>query len=111
MEPGRVMSGVLIASCRLYNFLLGLYPPSLRTRFGEEMAGVFEQQIQSEWQERGFAGLARVWWCVGREILQSALPSRLMRAALSIPVAALLSSCALFLFFFWITGIAQRCVK
>jgi hypothetical protein len=105
------MPEILLLSCRLYRWLLVLYPPALRSRFGEDMADAFEQQIWDEWKAGKFSGIARVWSCAAEELIRIALPSRLGQGTIRVPVLSLLSSLALFLLFFWAVAPPVHCAK
>jgi hypothetical protein len=69
------MSAVLRMSYRLYGWLLVLHPLALRSRYGQEMTDVFEQQIWEAWQLDSF----RVSRAFGPARLKSSfwLPCRL----------------------------------
>jgi len=97
-------------SCYLYGYLLMLYPASLRQEFGNEMLGVFADQIGNGCQRKGVAGLWRPWSSVAVEIVQL-IPSRVDGVRLAIPAASILTSSALFLLFTWLAGIAVPCHK
>jgi hypothetical protein len=95
------MTAILRLSCRLYGWLLVLYPSRLRSRFGEEMTDVFEQQIREAWQLNLFPGVARVWSSAAEELLLVALPARFTPALLRICAISLLSTVAVFYFVLW----------
>lgn len=95
------MPAILYLSCRLYRWMLALYPPALRSRFGNEMADVFSQQISEAWQFHRFPGFARVWSCALEEFVLVALPARLNPALLRIGAISLLSTIAVFYFVLW----------
>jgi hypothetical protein len=95
------MTAILRLSCRLYGWLLVLYPFALRSRFGEEMAEVFEQQIQDAWRIDRFPGLARVWSSAAEEFILVALPARFNGELLRICAISLLSTVAVFYFVLW----------
>jgi hypothetical protein len=96
---------VLHLSCRLYRLLLMSYPSALRARFGQEMAGVFEEQIEEAWQRGKFRGVAGVWSCALEELVLVALPawlpSWLNPGLLRIGAISLLSTIAVFYFVLW----------
>ena len=92
---------VLYLSCRLYRLLLIAYPSALRTRFGQEMAGVFEEQIEEAWQRGKLRGVAGVWSCALEELVLVALPSWLNPGLLRIGAISLLSTIAVFYFVLW----------
>jgi hypothetical protein len=95
------MTTILNLSCRLYGWLLVLYPSRLRSRFGEEMTDVFEQQILEAWRIDRFSGVARVWSSAAEELLLVALPARFNPALLRICAISLLSTVAVFYFVLW----------
>jgi hypothetical protein len=95
------MTAILRLSCRLYGWLLLLYPSTLRGRFGKEMVDVFEQQIHDAWQLHRFPGLARVWSSAAEELILVALPARFNPALLRICAISLLSTIAVFYFVLW----------
>jgi hypothetical protein len=95
------MTAILRLSCRLYRCSLYLYPFALRSRFGNEMADVFEQQIQEAWRINRFPGIARVWSCATEELILVALPARFNPALLRICAISLLSTVAVFYLVLW----------
>jgi hypothetical protein len=95
------MPVLLRMSCRLYAWMLALYPLALRTRFGNEMADVFEQQIRDAWQCHRFTGVARVWSSAAEELILVALPARLNPGMLRFGAISLLSTMAVFYFVLW----------
>ena len=95
------MTAVLRMSCRLFGWILLLYPPTIRSQFGQEMGGVFEKQISEAWQLNRFPGIARVWSCAAEELILVALPARLNPATLRIGAVSLLSTLAVFYLVLW----------
>ena len=95
------MIAVLRVSCRLFEWMLVLYPPALRSQFGREMVDVFKQQISDAWQLGGFPGVARVWSCAAEELLLVALPARFNLSTLRICTVSLLTTLAVFYFVLW----------
>jgi hypothetical protein len=95
------MIPVLHISCRLYGWMLVLYPPALRSRFHQEMVDVFEQQISQAWQRGQFRGVAVVWSCALEELVLVALPARLNPALLRIGAISLVGTMAVFYFVLW----------
>ncbi len=95
------MIAVLRVSCRLFEWMLVLYPPALRSQFGQEMMDVFEQQISEAWQLNRFPGIALVWSCAAEELIMVALPARLNPATLRTGAVSLLSTLAVFYFVLW----------
>lgn len=102
------MNPVLRLSLKLYRGLIHLYPVGLQSRFGSEMADVFEQQLLGAWGERGAAGIGRVWCCVVAEVATGAAIPAFAQAAI-IPAASILASFGLFLVFIWAAGFAIPC--
>jgi hypothetical protein len=95
------MPAALRATCRLYGWMLLLYPLTLRSRFGPEMSDVFAQQLRDAWQLHGFSGLAKVWSCAAEELILVALPARFNPGILRIGAISLLSTLAVFYFVLW----------
>lgn len=95
------MPAILYISCRLYGWMLVLYPPALRSRFGQDMADVFEQQISEAWQRGQFRGVAAVWSCALEELVLVALPAWLNPGILRTCAISLLSTMAVFYFVLW----------
>ncbi len=89
------------ASTRLYGALLWLYPREFRLRFGGEMTQVFADQMAEARQERGVAGVLRIWREAVAELFTVALPSQLASMMLIVPVLSFLGALALFLAVFW----------
>jgi len=89
------------ASCRLYGWMLLLYPFHLRSRYGPEMSDVFAQQLRDAWQLHGLSGVAQVWSCAAEELILVALPARFNPGILRISAISLLSSLAVFYFVLW----------
>jgi hypothetical protein len=85
------------ASSRTYSVLLTLYPLELRRQFAQEMAEVFDQQLQGAWEESGLKGLLRVWACAIGELLFVALPAQLAQPIFVVPTLSLISNSILFL--------------
>jgi hypothetical protein len=46
---------------RIYRWLLGLYPPAFRARYGDEMVQLFSDQLRDARRGRARTGIARVW--------------------------------------------------
>ena len=107
----RSRATALNMSCRLYSLVMPLYPGTLRRQFGADMADVFEQQIRGECARHGFAGLARVWFDIVSDVIQSSLPEEINWQRALVPVLSLLSSFALFALFFAANGLAKHCIK
>jgi hypothetical protein len=107
----RALTTVLHISCRAYSLLLPLYPSTLRCQFGSDMIDVFEQQMRGECEQRGFAGLARVWFGIALDMVQSSLPGEINWQSALVPVLSLVGSFALFALFFVANGLAKSCIK
>jgi hypothetical protein len=75
------------------------------------MVDVFEQEMRGECEQRGFAGVARVWFHTSLDVIQNALPSEIDWQSALIPVLSLLGSFALFALFFAANGLAKHCIK
>jgi hypothetical protein len=95
------MTAVLRVSCQLFEWLLVLYPPALRSQFEREMVDVFEQQISEAWQLGRFPAVARVWSCAAEELLLVAIPARFNLPTLRICTVSLLTTLAIFYFVLW----------
>jgi hypothetical protein len=95
------MSAVLRASCRLYSWILLLYPFALRSRFGPDMSDVFAQQLHHAWRSDGFSGAAQVWSCAAEELVLVALPARLNPGIIGIGAISVSSTLAVFHFVLW----------
>jgi hypothetical protein len=93
------MATTLRFSRRIYSGVLLLYPVALRRQFGDEMIEVFADQMQDAKLNDGWIGLARVWCCVARETLCTAVTSHLQIVGISL--AAGLSALGLMCTFFW----------
>jgi hypothetical protein len=102
------MNTILRLSLELYRGLIHLYPANLQRRFGPEMVDVFEQQLLAASDQRGAAGIGRVWCSVIVEVATGAAIPALAEAAF-IPVASIAASFALFLVFVWAGGFAKPC--
>ncbi|HLK22079.1 MAG TPA: hypothetical protein VKT81_24190 [Bryobacteraceae bacterium] len=95
------MPVLLRASCRFYGWILLLYPFALRRRFGQEMAEVFQQQIQDALRHAGWRGVAQAWTCAVEEAILVAIPARLDPGVLGVGALSLLSTVAIFYFVLW----------
>jgi len=99
------------ASCRIYRVILSAYPLRLRAEFGPDMLYVFEQQLLDARSDGGLRRIIRVWARAIGETARIFVEERLSPAPFSIAFVSVMSSTALFLFFFWAAGFANRCVK
>lgn len=61
----------LEGSERIYRFLLWLYPPGFRLRFGPEMAQVFRDIYPHGLQNVGFATRLAFWLCTVNDLVRS----------------------------------------
>jgi hypothetical protein len=99
------------ASCRIYRVILHAYPSRLRAEFGEDMLALFEQQLLDARRSGGPIEVCRTWLrtlCEAAHLIAVPFPAP---ASCGIAVTSLLSSSALFLLFFWVTGLARHCAK
>jgi hypothetical protein len=103
------MSAVVKQSREIYRLLIKLYPSTLQRQFAAEMLDVFEEQLADAWSEKGVSGFARVWGCVMAEVLNGPAAQGVLKTVFGVPGASLLSSSALFLLFFWASGLANVC--
>jgi len=81
-------------STRLYATLLPLYPPDLRRDFGDEMAGLFAEDLADAWQTAGASGAIRVWFSTALEFARIAVPGLLQIPAVAVPLLSFLLSAA-----------------
>jgi hypothetical protein len=72
----------------MYEMLLAIYPPDLRSEFGEAMAGAFSEQLEAR------TGAISAWGDVAVDLVRVALPYRLGEAF--VPVMTLVGSSVLF---------------
>lgn len=84
-------------SCGLYKMLLFAYPRQFRVRFKSEMVSTFSDLIRGEWEQKGVAGVARVWRSALGEVFSVAVPLHLQSPIVIRISLALLSSLALFM--------------
>jgi hypothetical protein len=61
-----------------YRALLWFYPPDLRRKYGNEMADIFEQLLQTEWTRRGARGVAATGCRAIGELFTIAVPRQLL---------------------------------
>ena len=107
----RAHAVALHTSCRLYHFVMPLYPAALRREFAADMKDVFELQIRGECEQHGFAGVARVWLGIMRDVIQSSLPDEIEWRHVLVPVLSIAGSFVLFALFFATNGLAKSCIK
>jgi hypothetical protein len=60
-----------------YRALLRLYPAKLRLAYGNEMADVFNQVLQTEWRRRGMRGVIAAAFDALTEFFLVAVPGHL----------------------------------
>ncbi len=81
------------SSALIYRGILSIYPSDLRYRFGDEMAGVFtddlEDALLDAHRTHRLAPVARVWWNALSEVLGIAISGRLANEALLAPAVSL----------------------
>ena len=95
------MNTPMPVSVRLYRALTYLYPLEIRDRWESEMADTFALQMADARRSGRRSTVAAVWYYALAELLQIALPRRLARATLVIPVSALTAAGALMFGFMW----------
>lgn len=105
------MKTAINASCCVYRVILYAYPSRLRTEFGEDMVSLFEQQLLDARCSGGPLEVCRIWVRTLWETAHLVTMPCPAPANCGIAVTSLLSSSALFLFLFWVTGLARHCVK
>ena len=105
------MTTAITASCRVYRVMLYAYPSRLRAEFGEDMLSVFEQQLLDARHSGRPLEICRIWARVLWETAHLITMPFAVPANCGLTAMSLLSSSALFLFFFWATGLARQCVK
>ena len=77
------------SSALIYRGILCIYPVHLRHNFGDEMAGVFTDDLEDAYRTHRLAPIARVWWNALSEVLGIAIPGRLANEALVAPAVSL----------------------
>jgi hypothetical protein len=87
------MTSIPAKSRAMYSFMLLAYPSDFRRRFGGEMMDTFSDQLQVEEQDRGVAGVLRVWRSAFWETISVAVPLQLrtpivISVLLSLPVSS-----------------------
>jgi hypothetical protein len=95
------MSWLVSRSTTIYRLLARLYPDEMRRRWEPEMADTFALQLADAVREERWSGVIATWYCALAELFQIALPSRLARAALVVPMAALAGAGAIFYGLAW----------
>jgi hypothetical protein len=89
-----------LSNC-VYAVLLRLYPLEFRQRWAEEMAETFALQVEDAWQERGFAGITRIWYRGLAEVFQVAFPLQVVRPAVVVPVVSIAGNTVIFWSLIW----------
>jgi hypothetical protein len=107
----KAFTTVVRTSCRVYGFLLPLYPSYLRTEFGPQMADVFEQQIQEQCMQDGLYGAARVWFDVFSELIQTPAQRVFRWKTIMVSIASVLTTLALFETLLRATHLSAHCIK
>lgn len=86
-----MISPAVAISNEAFRRLLILYPPDLRREFGDDLAEVFSQQIETAWEENAWRGIAGAWLNVLADYAAITLPC--LAARLAVPVlTAVISS-------------------
>lgn len=70
-----------LGSIFLYSRMLRWYPPELRTEYGEDMLGVFQERLEAARKQASWRGIVKTWFVVGHDLAAIVLPYRLWRAA------------------------------
>jgi len=106
-----IRAATLTTGCRLFSFVLPLYPASLRQQFGPDMEDVFGQQIRGEYAQKGLLGVLRVWIGVVSDVLLSSASVQIDWRAVVVRGVSLVGSFVLFALFFAASHLAARCIK
>jgi hypothetical protein len=77
------------SSALIYRGILSIYPSDLRHNFGDEMVGVFTDDLEDAHRTHRLAPVAQVWWHALSEVLAIAIPGRLANEALLAPAISL----------------------
>ena len=81
------------SSALVYRGILCVYPCDLRHKFGDEMAGVFTDDLEDALidahRTHRLTPVARVWWNALSEVLAIAIPGRLANEDLLAPAVSL----------------------
>jgi hypothetical protein len=101
----------LNASRRLFHLVMPMYPAVLRREFGADMAEVFDQKTQDEWERHGLAGVARLWVGIPADVVQSLRIPEIEWRLIFVPIFSVAGSFALFVLFFVTSHLAAHCVK
>jgi hypothetical protein len=107
----KALAAMVRVSGRFYVFLLPLYPATLRSGFRSDMLDVFRQQIRSESERHGFAGLLRVWSCVASEVIPDAVPREFLWTRIGVPLVSVLATLALFEGLLRVTALSKHFIK
>jgi hypothetical protein len=103
------MTGPVEVSIAFYQRILPIFPPALRSEFGEAMVSTFEEQARSAWHERSFAGLLLVWKDVAQDLVTVVLPYA--AACIVVPALTLLCSSVIFSLMLWGVAPIRTCFK
>ena len=107
----RIRAFTLKASRRVFHVVLPLYPTILRREFGAEMAEVFDQRTQDEWEQHGLAGVARLWVGIPVDVVQSLRVPVIEWRFVFVPIFSVAGSFVLFVLFFVTSHLAAHCAK
>ena len=107
----RGLTTVVRTSCRVYGFLLPLYPSTLQSEFGLDMAEAFEQQIEEQCKRDGFYGAARVWLDVFGELIHAPVQRAIRWQTIAVSIASILTTLALFETLLRATHLSAHCVR
>jgi hypothetical protein len=95
------MNSVMFVSTRLYRILTLAYPEEFRRRWEPEMADTFELLLAAAVRERRWAAISGAWYTAAAELLLIAVPLRLARVTLIVPLAAVAGAGAMFYGLVW----------
>ena len=86
-----MISPAVSMSNQVFRRFVILYPADLRRAFGDDLADVFSQQIETAWEENAWRGIAGAWLNVLGDCASITLPY--VAARLAVPaLAAVISS-------------------
>jgi hypothetical protein len=107
----KIQAFTLIASRRLFHLVMPLYPAIVRREFGADMAELFDQKTQDEWEQHGLAGVARLWVGIPADVMQSLRMPEIEWRMIFVPFFSVVGSFVPFVLFFVTSHLAAHCVK
>jgi hypothetical protein len=96
------MKPLVSISVKVYRLAIRLFPDEIRWRWEPEMADTFALQLVDALREARWSAIAGVWYYAAVELFSIALPARLARAAMLVPMAALAGAGAIFYGLLWV---------